>query len=274
MQSRIRWTARAVGAGLGVLGLSAAAALPLGTTWSPTQSSNVSAAATRSASVASPSSKAAGTNNVRAAARQGWGRVVAGDEFNYRGSPSSRKWRVYNSRGHAGNGHRRPSAWRVGGSTATVTGTSSGVSGGMSSRYSSKYGRWEVRMKTNARDNEYHPNLMLWPDRKSRRCEEVDFAESTTDTRRVKFFLHHGCAPRQTWGSRAIDTTKWHNYAVEWTPTHIYGYIDGRRFFSDTNRSHLPKGSMHASVQLDYFRNRSATKRSTMSIDWVRIYKA
>jgi hypothetical protein len=268
--NRVRWAARAVGAGIGVLGLAFAAAIPSGTTGSAVHSSNVSAAATRSAAVQT-STQAASTDSLTAA-RYGWGRVVSGDEFNYRGAPDRRKWRVYSSAGHNGNGRRSASAWRVDGSVATVTGSSRGVTGGMSSRTGKKYGRWEIRMKTNNRDLEYHPNLMLWPDRKARNCPEVDFAESTTQASRVKFFLHYGCAPRQTWGSKSLDMTKWHNYAVEWTPSHIYGYVDGVRFFSDTNRSHQPKGSMHASVQLDWFRNGSGLKTSTMSIAWVRIY--
>lgn len=47
--------------------------------------------------------------------------------------------------------------------------------------------------------------------------------------------------------------TRWHTYAVEWTPTQITGYVDGVRFFRDSNRGHLPRGPMHASMQLDWF---------------------
>lgn len=67
--------------------------------------------------------------------------------------------------------------------------------------------------------------------------------------------------------------TRWHNYAVEWTPRHISGYIDGVRFFSDTNRSHLPPGAMHQTIQLDWFPDGTRTKRSHMKIAWIRVYR-
>jgi beta-glucanase (GH16 family) len=203
-----------------------------------------------------------------------WGPVVWHDEFSYKGRPESTKWRLYDGAGHAGHGARRPSAWQVNGTVATVTGSSGRVTGGMSARFGQKYGRWETRMKTSSRDPEYHPVLLLWPDVPSpSRCPEVDFAEGSKDTTRVRFFLHYGCAPSQTRGSRVVDMTRWHNYAVEWTPDHIFGYVDGVRFFTDANRSHLPTGSMHQTLQLDLFPDGSSLRESTMSVDWVRVYK-
>jgi beta-glucanase (GH16 family) len=202
------------------------------------------------------------------------GPQVAGDEFNYTGRPNSTKWSLYDSKGHAGHGNRRPAAWNVNGSSATVTGNSDGTTGGMSARFGQKYGRWETRMKTNARDPEYHPVLLLWPDVPTpSTCPEVDFAEGSKDTTRVRFFLHYGCAPDQTRGNKVVDMTQWHTYAVEWTPSRVSGYVDGVQFFTDTNTAHLPKGSMHQTLQLDWFPDGSPTKTSTMSIDWVRVYR-
>jgi hypothetical protein len=255
---------------LGTLGLSAAmsTSLPAPVSASPVAATQVSQAT----AVSSAAKKAAPP--ARAAARYNWGKAVAGDEFTYKGKPASSKWGVYDSAGHDGKGKRAPSAWSVDGNVATVTGNSRGVTGGMSSHYNAKYGRWEARMKTNVRDVQYHPNLMLWPEKKNSHCPEVDFAESTTNTKLVKFFLHYGCKPSQTSAAKAIDQTKWHNYAVEWTPSHITGYIDGVAFFKDTNRGHQPSGKMHLAAQLDWFVSGHHTpKKTTMSIAWVRIYK-
>jgi beta-glucanase (GH16 family) len=280
MDNGFRWSARVAGVALGLVGLSVAGAMPTEVAWSAgsAKSAASAAAGTRvegSTANAKPAvaSKAASSSN-QAAARYGWGKVVGGDEFNYRGAPSSRKWRVYNSRGHAGKGWRRPSAWHVNGSVATVTGSPSGTTGGMSSRHARKYGRWEARMKTNVRDPQYHPNILLWPHVGTKNCPEVNFAESTSNRKLVKFFLHYGCQPRQTQKAKAVNTTRWHTYAVEWTPTHITGYIDGVPYFRDNNRGHLPKVSMHAAIQLDWFRNKARTRKSTMSVDWIRIYRA
>jgi hypothetical protein len=215
-------------------------------------------------------------SGTQAASTLGWGSVVAGDEFNYTGAPDRLKWSVYNSSGHAGNGLRSPQAWSVANGVATVSGNSAGTTGGMSAKFAKqKYGRWETRMKTNQRDSEYHPVLILWPDSKSSTCAEIDYAESTSETALVKFFLHYACSgsSKQTYSAKAVDTTQWHNYAVEWTPAGITGYIDGVKTFTDTNPAHQPSGSMHQTLQLDWFPDGSRTTPSQMQVDWVRVYK-
>jgi len=221
------------------------------------------------------SSSSAPSTSAQAAVRYGWGSVVAGDEFSYRGRPSSRKWQLYDSVGHAGHGRRAPSAWTVDGSVATVRGDPSGTTGGMSARFGSqRYGRWETRMRVPVRDSEYHPVLLLWPDEPATsRCAEVDYAESSRVLTSVRFFLHYGCAPDQTRASQRIDTAQWHNYAVEWTRHSVTGYIDGVRYFHDTVPEHIPRMSMHQTVQLDWFPDGTATERSAMMIDWVRVYR-
>jgi hypothetical protein len=186
---------------------------PTTTTSSPTQTATTSQAPNPSPSL----------DSTEAAVVNRWGAVVAGDEFNYTGAPDNLKWHVYDSAGHAGNGVRRPAAWNVDGSVARVTGDSSGTTGGMSAKFDRrKYGRWEARMRTSARDSEYHPVLLLWPDSGDWPCDgEVDYAEGVGDTSRMNFFLHHGCNNQQISARQAIDTTQWHNYAVDWQPDGI-----------------------------------------------------
>jgi hypothetical protein len=220
---------------------------------------------------------AAGTSQSNeAAVRYGWGRVVAGDEFNYRGAPAKTKWQLYDSVGHAGRGRRSPSAWSVDGSVATVVGTATGRTGGMSARFGhQRYGRWEARMRTTARDPEYHPVLLLWPDEPvPSRCPEVDYAESSAKLDQVKFYLHYGCKPLQTRAVQRIDGTRWNNFAVQWTPRSVTGYINGVRWFRDTEASHIPRTSMHQTVQLDWFPDGTRTHESAMLVDWVRVYRA
>ena len=131
---------------------------------------------------ATPTPPSSGTGE--AATTFGWGAPIAGDEFNYTGLPDSTKWNLYNSAGQAGKGLRRSAAWNVDGAAATVTGDSAGTTGGMSAKFGrQKYGRWEVRMRTNVRDPEYHPVLILWPDVSTSTCPEVDYAEGTRTPR-------------------------------------------------------------------------------------------
>lgn len=214
------------------------------------------------------------TAGTEAAVVNGWGPVIARDEFNYSGAPKRSKWKVYDARGHARKGFRRPTAWKVDGSVARVTGNSSGTTGGMAAKFGrQKYGRWEVRMRTNHRDPDYHPVLLLWPDAKTWPCGgEVDYGEGGDDTSRVQFYLHYSCQNKQVRASKNIDTTQWHNFAVDWQPDEITGYIDGIEWFRSTRAKHQPPGSMHQTIQLDWFPEGPTLKKSWMEIDWVRVY--
>jgi len=248
------------------------AAQAAATTGSTPAAAHVAAAAPVAAQAA-----VAATGGSQAATARGWGAVVAGDEFSKAGAPDSTKWSVFKGTGHAGKGVRSPQAWSVANGVATVSGNSAGTTGGMSAKFAQqKYGKWETRMRTNARDPKYHPVLILWPNNNtSPNCAEIDYAEGSTNTTQIKFFLHYACGGSnfQTTAAKTIDTTQWHNYAVEWTPAGITGYIDGVKTFSDTNGAHLPSVGMHQTLQLDWFPDGSATKPSQMQVDWVRVYK-
>jgi hypothetical protein len=230
--------------------------------------------ATRSPTPTAKSSSTPTGDSTEAAVVNRWGPVVAGDEFNYTGAPDNLKWNVYDSAGHAGNGVRSPAAWNVDGSAARVTGDSTGTTGGMSAKFDRrKYGRWEARMRTSARDSEYHPVLLLWPQSKDWPCDgEIDYAEGVGDTTRMNFFLHHGCNNEQISSRQVIDTTQWHNYAVDWDPDGITGYIDGVQWFRTTNVGYLPPGGMYQTIQLDWFPDGTTLSRSWMEVDWVRVY--
>lgn len=216
-----------------------------------------------------------------AATIHNWGPVVKGDEFNYTGAPDATKWSVYNSVGHNGNGLRSPDAWNVDGSVVRVTGDAAGKTGGMSSKYDigTKYTRVETRMRTSQRDPEYHPVLILWPDSEWQpgNCPEIDYAEGTKDVTLIKTFLHwpNLCDNNTTSASKVLDTTQWHNYAVEWYPDRVRTFIDGELFFEDTVASHIPQQPMHSTIQLDWFPEDSPSTSpvpSWMEVDWTRVY--
>jgi len=212
-------------------------------------------------------------DGTQAATTLGWGPQADGDEFE--GSAvDTAKWGLYNSPGHAGEGLRRPSQISVKGGILTIAGTSNGTTGGMAMEQGRKYGRWEARMQIPKGDFRYHPVLILWPDAEDFPVGgEVDYAETTTAASKIDFFLHYSSQNKTTTASRAVDLTSWHNYAVEWTPTGIRGYIDGVQFFSDLDPTHLPPRSMHQTIQLDWFPSGAApTTPSSMNVAWVRIY--
>lgn len=218
------------------------------------------------------------TTTADAATTWGWGAPIGGDEFNYTGAPNSTLWSVYDSAGHAGNGVRSPAQVTVNGSALQITGLSDGTTGGMSYRQrGTTYGRWETRMRVNARDPEYHPVLILWPDQgrvSANNCAEMDYSESTSDTTRNRFFLHYSCAGAQSSATQTLDMTQWHTYAIEWTPAHVIGYIDGQEWFRDTDATHVPDDPAHQTIQLDWFPDGTTTTQSWMQVDWVRMYAA
>ncbi|BCW56614.1 glycoside hydrolase family 16 protein [Arthrobacter sp. FX8] len=208
-----------------------------------------------------------------AAARLGWGTPIAGDEFNYAGAPDAAKWSVYDSDGHAGNGIRSPRQVTVDGSRMVITGTSDGTTAGMSAKFGlQRYGRWEVRAAGSG-DDEYHMVSILWPDSGHWPCDgEVDYAETTGDWNRTNFFHHFGCSNSKTSVSKPLDVTQFHNYAVDWSPGGIIGYVDGVKWFEDSDPTHQPPGSMHQTLQLDWFPDGTPNGHGEMRVDWVRVY--
>jgi hypothetical protein len=217
---------------------------------------------------------------LEAARRYGWGTPIWSDEFQYTGKPLSSKWSVYNGPGHAGKGRRTPTAVSVSRGALHMVGDSKGNTGGMSARAtSSLYQRVETRMKMNpGQDPAYHPVLILWPsnrnDAYSGRCWEIDYAEGNKGPGLISFFNHIACSGKvHTWARKAIDLTQWHNYAVEWGPGRVIGYIDGVKWFEDRNPRNVSNVKMHQTIQLDWFPGAGAPKTTTMHVDWTRTYK-
>lgn len=210
-----------------------------------------------------------------AAAKFNWGRPIAGDEFDYTGAPDAAKWSVYDSGGHAGNGIRSPGRVTVDGSKMVITGTSDGTTAGMSAKFGrQQYGRWEVRAAGSG-DDEYHMVLILWPDSGNWPCDgEVDYVETTGDWNLANFFHHYGCSNSKTSLSTPLNLNEFHNYAVDWSPQGIVGYIDGEKWFEDTDPTHQPPGSMHQTLQLDWFPDSTHDGPGEMRVDWVRVYAA
>jgi hypothetical protein len=203
-----------------------------------------------------------------AAGRFGW-TPVGGDEF----SGGLGKWGLYDGAGHGGNGRRTPDAVSTSGGVLTIRGDSNGNTGGMAYNEGRQYGRYEMRAKFPAGDSQYHPVLLLWPsDVEWPRGGEIDFAETDSASNGVSFFLHYGADNKQKSANRKIDIGQWHNYAVEWTPNGITGYLDGQQWFSSTDPGTLPPGKMHPTIQLDYFPDGGSPRPTEMQVDWLRIY--
>jgi hypothetical protein len=216
-----------------------------------------------------PAAPAVATGSgTEAATKFGWQRI-GGDEF----SGGLANWSLYDGPGHGGNGRRSPSAVSVQNGVLAISGDSSGTTGGMAWKSGTKYGKWETRAKMPNGSGAYHPVLILWPSQIEWPAGgEIDYAETDTNSNAVSFFLHYGASNSRLDASKSIDITQWHNYAVDWSPGRITGYIDGVQWFSTTNAGVLPPGPMHQTIQLDYFAGQGSPGPAQLLVDWVRMY--
>ncbi len=212
---------------------------------------------------------AAASDGTQAAVAHGW-TLATSDEF--AGTALSNHWSPYDGPGNGGDGIRAPDAITVQNGIMTIRGDSKGTTGGMSWTDDQQFGKWEVRARFPKGDKQYHPVLLLWPQGEWPQGGEVDFAETTSASPDVEFFLHFGASNKQKSADKTLDLTQWHNYAVEWVAGRITGYIDGQQWFQSTDSSTLPPGKMHLAIQLDYFPENGSPKPTEMDVDYVRIY--
>ncbi len=209
-----------------------------------------------------------------AAATHGWGTPNREDDF----TEDLSGWGVYDGPGHADKGTRSPAAASVADGVLTLNGDAEGTTAGMAwgSGKGQKYGRWEGRVRAPAGDPTYNALLLLWPDAEDfPEGGEIDFMEMTDHTRQsTDVFLHHGEDNAQEHGTVKIDATRWHNWAVEWTPKGVTTYVDGEQWWHTDKAEALPPGPMHLCIQLDWFPQErdGAVRPSQMQVDWVRQY--
>jgi licheninase len=208
-----------------------------------------------------------------AAAVHGWGEPNRVEEFD---GPLGDEWNIYDGAGHAGKGRRTPSAVSFSDGIMTITGSPEGDTAGMAWTPGQLHGRWEGRVKAPASDESYNALLLLWPDAEDFPVGgEIDFMEMLDHTRQTtNLFLHYGKDNDQVGGKVQIDATQWHNWAVEWAPTHVAAYVDGKEWWRTDDVDILPPRAMHLCVQLDWFPEdgEGEVQESQMLVDWVKQY--
>lgn len=207
-----------------------------------------------------------------AAETHNWGQPAKVDEFD----SGTDGWNLYDGPGHAGNGIRSPGAIKAENGVLSITGDAKGTTGGMAWGKGQKYGRWEGRVRAPASDESYNALLLLWPDAENFPVGgEIDFMEMMDHTRqKTNIFLHYSKDNKQISGEVTADATQWHNWALEWTPTKITAYLDGKEWWSTTETDKFPPGAMHLCIQLDWFPDdkQGEVKPSEMFVDWVKYY--
>lgn len=229
-------------------------------------------------------------DSTEAAITQGWGNPIWQSEFTNAAELTNGTWGLYDGPGHGGNGTRDPERISYTGGVLRLQGTAGGSTGGMAHlAVQRQYGRWEARMRAyttggTAGQSQYHPVLIVWPDSDNWPDDgEYDFIETDVGSTAGAFIHYpHPYNGNVLQQEHATDSSKavadYHNYAIDWQPTGITGYIDGVQWYHYANgagpagRSNIqamPSG--HLTVQLDNFGG--ATHRpANMDLEWVKIY--
>ncbi|GIF17801.1 beta-glucanase (GH16 family) [Actinoplanes tereljensis] len=220
-----------------------------------------------------------------AAFRQQWGAPVAeqSDEFNGT-AIDLKKWGLFGagydetvgcSPGYHDNGQRCASQTTQSGGYLRVTGTADGKTGGLWGRTRPfRYGRVEVRERAlplgNNGGKPYHAVPLLWPDNDALWSEaEIDFAERDVAAPTVGLFVHS----KGTKECKVVlDSTQFHNYAIDWQPTKISWYVDGV-LKCTINASIEAFSRSNGGAQMDMFPDNGALMQpARQDIDWVRMY--
>ncbi len=218
-------------------------------------------------------------SDTEAAVRGNWP-LRAHDEFDGT-TLDATSWHPYSGKTTGGVGQHDPRNLSVSDGMLKIT-SRGHRSGGLAWNPGQLYGRWEVRARTQVGTG-YGDVLILWPDAEDfPRGGEVDFMEIPKgDRKESNFVLHYGKDNSQNGTHVAGDFTQWHNYAVEWTPDHVAGFLDGQEIFRSTRRNQVPPRPMHLAIQQDigpYGHNwippldRTTPAQVQLQIDWVRIY--
>lgn len=218
-------------------------------------------------------------SDTEAALRGGWP-LVSHDEFDGTALDTS-LWEPYSGKTTGGVGRHDPANLAV--SDGTLKLTSRGYkSAGMAWGQGQQYGRWETRARAQA-GNGYSAVILLWPDAEDFPVGgEIDFMEIPDGARQESHFvLHYGKKNSQIGVTTAGDFTDWHTYAVEWTPDHVAGFIDGQQIFRSDDKAAIPPRPMHLAIQQDIgpFGNGwvpalddTTPDQVQLEVDWVRIY--
>ncbi|MFD5318805.1 polysaccharide lyase family 7 protein [Streptomyces sp. NPDC127098] len=237
------------------------------------------------------------TDETQAAVRYDWGTPhPISDEFDYTGPVDPERWAVPSGDfggtegcwpGHAENGRRCARNSTVADGILTMTGEANGDTGWLRQDLETQYGRWEIRSRSRnvgASGGTYHPLHLIWPTAGNRlENGEYDWVEySNPDAQCLTSFMHYPESPTDE-KERAdlcpVDMTEWHNFAFEWTPDALVGYVDGEEWFRYSDGANEDRGNIqdmpsgHLNIQLDNFTGEGGLRPAVFEVDWVRFYE-
>ncbi|MDN5917794.1 MAG: glycoside hydrolase family 16 protein [Pseudonocardia sp.] len=218
-------------------------------------------------SAPAPAAPSAGNCPNTAAQKLGWGEPTRRSDFD--GTEVPPDWHPYGPEpGHDKKGTRTPEAITVADGAMSINATQDGTTGAVSWHPGQQYGRWESCVRSDKGEGGLNALLLLWPVAENFPVGgEIDWMEIGDDSRQeTGFFLHYGENNDQESATVQNDATKWSAYALEWTPDKITVFVNGKEWYSTTEKDHLPPGPMNMTMQMDYFPE--AGGPSAMHMDW------
>ena len=236
----------------------------------PLPSADDDAGATTSPSPTSTSTPPASapTDGPGTAARtQKWGTAQQVDHF----TGTTLAWAALS--GADGTGRQyTPTAVGVTSGVLALGATGQGATGGVVADTGVPYGRWETRLRAPAADG-YTVRLTL-SDGDPTGAGTLDFLTLADPTRQRADAQFGGTTGT---GGAKVDATGWHNWAVEWTPTGITTYVDGRAWWSVDEAQLGARRTKSLQLGLRVERSGSAATAPAaplLEVDWVARYVA
>jgi len=178
-----------------------------------------------------------------AAGKLGWGLPDWRDEFDVPGPPDPARWvlpPVGGGPGPEGNGQRMADNAVVGNGMLTLRGEPDGRTGWVRQRAAVTYGRWEWRCRsrnTGSLGDLYHPRFLVEPadgrhPQSGRYDALVCFGPNALSAGGFLYYPHDpGPVQQESWRRDGVDCTQWHNWAFEWAPDGLRGWLDGAQIY-------------------------------------------
>jgi hypothetical protein len=137
------------------------------------------------------------------------------------------------------------------------------------------YGRYVIRARWDPLSN-YHISFLLWPDSNQwPRDGEIDYPEGNMASSSVSAFIHWqngtpGGAQHAYVAS--TDPQLWHTYEIDWLPSSVSFYLDGRPIGRST--THVPDTPMHWVLQTNTSSHvlPGDTQAGHVQMDWAAAY--
>jgi hypothetical protein len=152
---------------------------------------------------------------------------------------------------------------------------------GIASTLNQVYGRWEARIKVDPGKG-YGVAMTIWPHSNVwPRDGEIDVMESHDAARAtLENTIHNGAKNLISIKHIKGRWTGWHVYGVDWEPTYLKYYVDGKLTYTVTDPKLIPRTPMHATLQIGVecsptwraCHTKSSPKVVRMSVDWVKMF--